>query len=80
MLLQKGTKLFLERHLGMMDLLAGDIGNDRFFGRLANRESPVAALPAEMAVTLSLYGHWRAGFELLDQLGERRGSGKATKE
>ena len=76
MLLEKGTKLFLERHLAMMDLLAGDRGNDRFFGRLANRESPVAALPAEMAVTFSLYGHCRAGFELLDQLRERRGSGR----
>ena len=43
MLLEKGTKLFLERHLAMMDLLAGDIGNDRFFGRLANRKSPVEA-------------------------------------
>ena len=80
MLLEKGTKLFLERHLAMMDLLAGDRGNDRFFGRLANRESPVAALPAEMAVTFSLYGYCRAGFELLDQLRERRGSGKATKD
>jgi hypothetical protein len=33
---------------------------------LVNRESPVAALPAEMAVTFSLYGHCRAGFELFD--------------
>jgi hypothetical protein len=31
-LLEKGTKLFLERHLAMMDLLAGDLGDDRFFG------------------------------------------------
>ena len=53
MLLENATKLFLERHLAMMDLLAGDIGNDRFFGRLANQESPIAALPAEMAVTLA---------------------------
>ena len=34
MLLEKGTKLLLERHLAMMDLLTGDIGNDRFFGRI----------------------------------------------
>jgi hypothetical protein len=40
----------------MMDLLAGDIGNDRFFGRLANRESPVAALPAEMCAATVIFG------------------------
>jgi len=39
----------------MVTFLACNVGNDRFLGRLAYRESTIAALPAEMAMTFVVY-------------------------
>jgi hypothetical protein len=45
----------LGMHLAMMGFLARDIGNNRLLGRVANRQSTVAALPAEMAMPFVSY-------------------------
>ena len=63
----------------MMDFLLGDVRKNRFPGRLADRKSTVAALPAESVMALAFYDSGRAGFEILDQLGERDLSGESAK-
>jgi hypothetical protein len=63
----------------MMDFLLGDVRKNRFPGRLADRKSTVAALPAESVMALAFYDSGRAGFEILDQLGEGDLSGESAK-
>jgi hypothetical protein len=63
-----------------MDFLLGDVRKNRFPGRLADRKSSVAALPAESVMALAFYDSGRAGFEILDQLGEGDLSGESAKE
>ena len=63
----------------MMDFLLGDVGKNRFPGRLADRKSTVAALPAESVMALAFYDSGRAGFEILDQFGEGDLSRESTK-
>src|SRR5271165_5749527 len=63
----------------MMDFLLGDVRINRFPGRLADRKSTVAALPAEIVMALASYDSGRAGFEILDQFGEGDLSGEPAK-
>ena len=63
----------------MMDFLLGDVRKNRFPGRLADRKSTVAALPAESVMALAFYDSGRAGFEILNQFGEGDLSGESTK-
>ena len=63
----------------MMHFLLGDVRKNRFPGRLAARKSTVAALPAESVLALAFYDSGRAGFEILDQLGEGDLSGESAK-
>ena len=63
----------------MMDFLLGDVRKNRFPGRLADRKSTVAALPAESVIALAFYDSGRAGFEILDQFGEGDLSGEPAK-
>jgi hypothetical protein len=44
--LQKCSEFFLESHFAVMNLLAGNIGNDGILQRLANRKRTVSGLPA----------------------------------
>ena len=62
-----------------MDFLLGDVRKNRFPGRLADRKNTVAALPAESVMALAFYDSGRAGFEILDQLGEGDLSGECAK-
>ena len=63
----------------MVDFLLGDVRENRFPGRLADRKSTVAALPAESVMALAFYDSGRAGFEILYQLGEGDLSGESAK-
>jgi len=63
------SKLILKIYSAIMDFLLGDVRKNRFPGRLADRKSTVAALPAETVMTLAFYDSGRAGFEILDQFG-----------
>ena len=63
----------------MMDFLLGDVRKNRFPLRLADRKNTVAALPAESVMALAFYDSGRAGFEILDQLGEGDLSGESAK-
>jgi len=63
----------------MMDFLLGDVRKNRFPGRLADRKSTVAALPAEIVMALAFYDSGRAGFEIIDQFGEGDLSGEPAK-
>ena len=60
----------------MMDFLLGDVRKDRFPGRLADRKSSVAALPAEIVFAFGFYDSARAGFEILNQFREGDLSGE----
>ena len=71
MFFQQESEFLLECHLAMVDLLGCDVANNRFLGRLAHRESTIAGLPAEMAMTFVFYDLRRAGFEIF--LPSRRG-------
>ena len=73
------SKLILKIYLAMMDFLLGDVRKNRFPGRLADRKNTVAALPAESVMALAFYDSGRAGFEILDQLGEGDLSGESAK-
>ena len=52
---------------------------NRFPGRLADRKSTVAALPAEAVMAFGFYDSGRTGFETLDQFGEGDLSGESAK-
>jgi hypothetical protein len=52
---------------------------NRFAGGLANGKRTVAVLPAETIVDFAFWDLARAGFEILNQFGERNLSGETAK-